>query len=245
MPCISMRWRIISLLCSGCLVAVTTVHAAFMSSDQYYLSTDEMHPDVLTQTFGVLTLEESSLHEIPIYARQGNAFLPIGPPWPAKILPVSWWEIFVETIISVRFPIVNTYGADHLQIVYNVRQYHTTWISRREVTHILGTDHWEEEYLPSDEELPSGGFAVDIFFLLPERKIYQQPVEDSSFTRFSREILEARYSFSYVHVTQYHQEFALVTTPPHPDIEQHTIGWIKIRDGANRLTLWPIEELPP
>ncbi|MCP4903285.1 MAG: hypothetical protein GY906_40505 [bacterium] len=148
---------------------------------------------------------------------------------------------------SLRFPIVRATG-DFRQIIVDPKLDSRAWIKISEVTAIISSSGlWEpkpirEVYFNRPIEGEEQTIFVDLFYLLIDRSRMLYEAADA--TSEHRSLASSTTGQSQampneLHITRISNGFALVCIiDPCDEVPLQEVGWIKIRDNQNKLTVW-------
>lgn len=207
----------------------------------FLVDLDRLADGVLRECIGIQELDWNTTGEnadgksgtgrwcppVPIYARTQEGFQIEG------LLGIDQTFAFQ----GGRYPATAKEG-EHVQIVIDPYKDRRVWIRPRDMWALAGDYAWfclDEPCLASERKRLR--LAVDPISLLAGRSriVYTEPADKAQRGR-----LPEIDSSSYYVLTEVRDGFGhIASTSIEPDIGFHFYGWIRIRDGAGHLTIWP------
>ena len=221
--------------------------------ENYLVNRAEIPDEVLQNTYGVLTVGLLSPQadtnayagtpsSIPLYRHSDNGFVADGVLRAEAIVTPSDCEY--DGVHWYRFPITATQG-DYLQLVCNLPEQRRCWVKPAELAKPW-SPHGAEPPQPLWFDKGSDPFTVDIFFLSHgnEIQLYDRPSTDSprlTITPSSKQLSSyGAYDPRALQLNERKNGFGHLVEVTGCDTPPRSIGWVRLRDSAGMLQIWPI-----
>ena len=205
-------------------------------------------PSGIPKPYAYLFVPE--VEKIAYYTYESGSFIADGSLNLTDVVPISGWSwngYISERIVTVRFPIIEAKG-EYRHIVYNPLIGLAMWVHfptmekafEPRAGYEIKEVYFTEEYFNQNKSSP---IYVELFFLSQTRELYHAPDESAHFDLISPYVQDpnspGKSNFDQGYITRIQNGFAHISDIDIVTGDERRIGWIKIRDKDERLTVWP------